>query len=217
MKKANLFYSLTTFILCFSFISFTQKKSNKEFIGTITYSITAISKNPRILSESLTKRVGHKLVISIKNGNYRMTYDGGDIQKVYYLKSTNTEYSLRKEIDSLFMLSFDKEDRLLKGSTILDSTAVVCGRKCNILINELEDIRSIYYYDPALYLNPENYKNDKFGYANKYYEKAKSPWLKYEYQGKNLILIYTAIKVEEKELSDSTFELPKLPMKNWPK
>ncbi|MGZ4117713.1 MAG: hypothetical protein ACXVPY_09540, partial [Bacteroidia bacterium] len=164
----------------------------------------------------LKNSFGSEMILYRKNGNYKTSNNGNDLKNVYYLKSTNTEYTLRKKADTLYTLSFDKEDRVLKSSKIIDTTVIVAGRKCKIFETEIGDVKNLYYFDPSLYIDPENYKNCKFSYMNLYYEKTRSPWIKYEYHGKNFNYTYTATKIEEKELDNTIFELPKFPTVPWP-
>jgi hypothetical protein len=217
MKRKHLFIISTIALLSFASISFIQEKGNKEFIGVITYSVQVESKNTKLPVEVLKNGFGTQMVLYRKNGNYKICNNGNDLKDVYYLKTTNTEYTLRKKADTLYTLTFDKEERSLKSSKIIDTTVIVAGRKCKIFEAVIDDIKYLYYFDPSLYLDPQNYKNCKTSYLNLYYEKAKSPWIKYEYHGKNFNYIYTATKIEEKELDNAIFELPKFPMTHWPK
>jgi hypothetical protein len=217
MNGRKLFFIFScSIILCFSLMSLIKKVERKnEFEGIITYSIELKSKKEYLSSEKLSQLYGSEMNLFIKNGNYKMVYNGNDIKEVYYLKKINKEYSLRKNMDTLYMASLEKEDRQLNSSKIIDTVVMINQRPCKVLINKVDNIINIYYFDTTLYLNPKNYKNYKFNYANLYYEKAKSQWLKYEFQGTSFNLIYTAKKIVEKKLNDSIFELPHVPVVNW--
>lgn len=215
MKLQHQFLTLITIVLNYFFTSFIEKKDKKEFIGTITYSIKIESKKPKVSSKELNSLYGDEMILDIKNGNYKMSFNGKDLKEIYYLKSLNTEYTLRRKEDTLYSVFFGKEDRILKSSKIIDTIIIIAQRQCKILINELEEVKNIYYYDPTLHLNPTNFKNYKFSYGNIYYENAKAPWLKYEFYGTSFNLVYIAMKIEEKELNDKIFDLPDLPKVSW--
>lgn len=89
------------------------------------------------------------------------------------------------------------------------------GHKCQKLINRIGTVQDEYWFDPAIYVNPSNFKNHRFGYFDVYYSKAKAPYLKYLYNGTSFTLTYTAISIQEKALSSGVFRLPQFPKKEF--
>jgi len=208
--------SIITFLSIFIFaISSCQKKNTKnnknEFEGKITYEVSVVSKTNNISTQNLQKLYGTKMIKYFKNGNFKMSYNGEDINTVYFIRNENKEYDYINSIDTLFITPYNEEKRTLLNSKFDNSEKIILDRKCNLLIHELEDTKNFYWYDPSLYINPENYKNSKFSFTDIYFEQAKSPWLKYIYAGKNITITYTAIQITEEKLDDTIFNLPDLP------
>ena len=163
---------------------------------------------------------GTEMTLYIKNGDNLRQYNGNDISKVYYLKSSNKEYSQRKNHDSLFVLSCDTFSEKFLNYKRIDSTVMINQRPCKILILESEfskkyHYKSTYYYDASLFINPTDYQNRKFGFVNMYYEFSRAQWLKYVLETKTYSVTYTATKIEKLRVNDSIFKLPNLPMAHW--
>ena len=197
-------------------ITFNSKPQEKQsFEGTILYRIDAQSKTPNISKENLQKIYGKQMTLSIQGSNYRMSYGGLGLKEVFYLGKTNKQYALRNGIDTLFTTNCTEEKRQLMSSTTPSGTSVILGHKCHTLINNLGATQNQYWFDPAIYISPSNFKNHRFGYFNVYYEKAKSPYLKYTYNGATFSLTYTAVSIQENKIASSVFQLPKLPQKGF--
>jgi hypothetical protein len=223
MKKASIYLSLGLVISCASIFP-PKNTQKKEFEGIIRYKLTTLSKTQNVTSTFLQEIYGDTMTMFIKDGNYRMSYNGIDVQDIYYLTKENEEYTIRKNSDTLYFSPCDIENRPLISSESIDDEILVLNRKCRKIINTIGAIKdenwgvakNIYWYDPELYINPEHFKDRKISYVNLYYDKAHSPWLKYEFEGAVFNLDYTAIQVEEKVLSQNLFDLPKLPRKRNP-
>ena len=204
-----------TFIILTIFSNFSCQRSvkpnKKEFEGKITYEISVISKTNEITTEELQKIYGTKMTKYFKGGNFKMEYNGEDIQEIYYLQKENSEFDIRKGIDSLFVTSYETENRKLQKSIFEKSEIIILNKKCNLLIHETENIKNFYWYNHSLFINPENYKESKFGFTNIYYEQTSSAWLKFKFQGENIEINYTAISIEEEKVDNSKFNLPQLP------
>jgi len=192
-----------------------QKKNienNKnEFEGKITYEVSVVSKTNNISTQNLQKLYGTRMIKYFKNGNFKMSYNGEDINTVYFIKNENREYDYINSIDTLFITPYNEEKRKLLNSKFDNSEKIILNRKCKLLIHEMENTKNYYWYDPSLYINPQNYKHSKFSFTDIYFKQAKAPWLKYKYDGENITINYTAIEISEEKLDDSIFSLPNLP------
>lgn len=207
MKKISI--SALLFMLVTSFQTAVVDK--KEFEGIITYAIVVESKTSVIPTAKFQQLFGDTMKLSIKKGNYRMTYNGRDIKDIYYLTSRNKEYDRRNGIDTLFVTACEIENRVLIRSAAQPTNEKIMNRTCEKLINDFGNTTNSYWYDPTIYLNPTPFEKLKFSFLNIYYEKAKSPWLKCKYEGKSFSLTYTAIAIKECVLNDNIFQLPNLP------
>lgn len=144
-----------------------------------------------------------------------MSYDGLDLKKVFYLGATNEQYALRNGIDTFYTTNCAKDKRQLVSLTTPPETTIVMGHKCQTLIYDLGSAQNKYWFDSAIYLNPGNFKNHRFGYFNLYCEKAKSPYLKRIYNGANFSLTCSAVSNQKRKLSSILFLLPKFPKKGF--
>jgi hypothetical protein len=207
-------FALLLSILIFANSSCQKKNTEnnkKEFEGKITYEISVVSKTNAISTQDLQKLYGTRMTKYFKDGNFKMSYNGKDIKTIYFIKNENKEFDYRDGIDTLFVTPYNDENRKLINSKFDKSEKIILNRKCKLLIHELENTKNYYWYDPSLYINPENYKDSKFSFTDVYFEQTKAPWLKYKYDGENIIINYTAILISEEKLNDNIFYLPNLP------
>ncbi|MFN0201890.1 MAG: hypothetical protein ACKVTZ_10230 [Bacteroidia bacterium] len=153
----------------------------------------------------------------IKAGNVKYNYNGNDIKSTYQLVD-GKDYSLRKGIDSLFVIPLDVEKKTLVKNERNPNDETIMGRVCDKIVHQLDEegiiTSNIYWFDTEIYSNPDNYRNVKFSFKNVYISEAQSPWLQFIYDGNSFSIKYTATKIEEKALDDSEFRLPNLPQKN---
>ena len=192
-----------------------KPQEKRSFEGTVVYKIEVKSKSPNISTDRIQQLYGSRMVFSIQGDKYRMSHSGTDLKEVFYLGDTNSQYTLRKGIDTLFVENCAKEDRKLTSSTIGPTTNLVLGHKCHTLINDFGTTSTQYWFDPAIYINPNSFRNHAFGFTNLYYEKSKSLWLKYKYEGQSFTLTFTAVDIQEHQLDRGVFQLPNLPKKRW--
>jgi hypothetical protein len=199
----------------FSFFSFIAIDNyfpvQKEFEGTITYDVKVESKTPNISSEELQELYGTTMTKYFKDGNFKMVYNGKDINTIYFINKDNNEYDYRNGIDTLFVTSYDTAIRKLTSSTVGEGETIL-NRKCKSLIHQTDSTANYYWYDPSLYINPKNFEKSLYSFTDVYFEQAKSPWLKFKYDGENLRITYTAVKIKEENLKDNIFTLPNLPL-----
>ena len=210
--KWILLSAVVLLIFGFSLNYFKTKSTKKDFEGKIEYSIDVRSKNESVVTTEKLKAIyGSKMIMYFKEGNYKMCYFGEELIAIYYLNRTNSQYTNRNGIDSLEVYNMNDEVRKLLNSKFEKTNEKVLNRKCELLINELKKTKNYYWFDKNLYTNPENFEKHKFSFINIYYEKAKSPWLKHKYEGTNIELTYTAVKIDESKISTDIFKLPNLP------
>ena len=194
-----------------AFICFSAGKPKKEFEGIIVYTTLVESKHPDFTSDTLQSAYGPVMTLYYKNGNYKMVYSGNDIKEIYYLKATNTQYMVRKGIDTLFTARCDIEIRTLISSTYNADAGKIVKRKCSQVINDMGDIKNYYWFDPSIYVNPDQFKQHVFGHFNVFVEKAQSFWIKYKFEAPLLNVTHTAVKITRQEIPDSIFRLPNFP------
>ena len=120
------------------------------------------SKTENVSTEKLKYIYGTKMIMSFKDGNYKMSYNGNELIAIYYLNKTNKQYTNRYGIDSLEVYDMNIENRNLISSNFENTNEKILKRKCELLINELDQAKNYYWFDKNLYLNASKFKNHKF-------------------------------------------------------
>ena len=223
MKLISIIFFASLFLNCAS-TTRGNDASKKEFEGIILYKVIAESKTKNISTANLQKLYGDTMVMFIKSGKYKMSYSGLRVKDILYLSETNNEYTIFHNIDTLYVSSCANDPRPLTSFKESDEEEWILNRKCKKIVTIVgtdEDdtwgsVQNSYWYDPEIYLDPAPYMNRKISHVHLYYEAAKSPWLKYKFEGTSFNLSYTAISLEVKTLKKSLFELPDFPSKIYP-
>lgn len=186
--------------------------SKGSFEGRITYLFTLQTKgNPRDY-EPIKKMFGDTIISTYSKGRYSMNYPDGLLQYIKYMRD-NYQYRKMDRQDTLFLTNAWVENSTLYSILEEETSRVELGRNLKMISIVTDQYKKYYYYDPNIYMNPEYFKRHKLGYENKYYEKAKSPYLYAEIEYDKLKVIMRAIKIEEMKIPDSFFELPNITTK----
>lgn len=181
--------------------------SKGSFEGRITYQFILQTKgNPRDF-EPMKKLFGDTIITTHSKGRYSMNYPGGLLQYIKYMRD-NYQYRKMDRMDTLFITNAWVENSTLYSILEEETSRVELGRKLKMISIVTNQYKKYYYYDSTIYMNPEYFKRHKLGYENKYYEKAKSPYLYAEIEYDKIKVIMKAIKIEEMKIPESFFELP---------
>ncbi|HCS21148.1 MAG TPA: hypothetical protein DIW47_11420 [Bacteroidetes bacterium] len=187
-----------------------------EFEGVIVYTVSTNSNNLEVFSnEELRNNFGDTVTFYYKAGKYRMSFNGKDLSEAFYFSDKNIEYTLRRGIDTLFYGDCSVNNDELKEVEERENVDTLLGLPCDQVRVKGEKYSRTYVYSPTLYLDPVHFKNHVLGFANEYYSRAKAPFLAYTYEGRVFSTHYRAIRIQEKVLQDSLFELPGLPQKRY--
>jgi hypothetical protein len=180
-----------------------------SFEGQITYTITFQTKgNPKEYS-GMKDVFGDTVVVTFSKGQYAMEYTDGRIQYIKYLRD-NYQYRKMIWLDTLYFNDASFENSTLFSASKSETDTKILDRDVDVVTIVTDQFKKFYYYDPDIYMNPKYFENHVFGYENKYYELAKSPYLYAEVVYDQLKVILKAIKIEEKEIPDKFFVLPDL-------
>jgi len=180
-----------------------------SFEGQITYTITFQTKgNPKEYS-AMKDVFGDTVVVTFSEGNYAMEYIDGRIEYIKYLRD-NYQYRKMIWLDTLYFNDASLEKSTLFSATKSKTDEQILGRDVDVVTIITDNFKKFYYYDSTLYMNPKYFSKHNFGYENKYYELAQSPYLYTEIIYDELKVIFRAIKIEEKEIPKEFFVLPDL-------
>jgi hypothetical protein len=189
-----------------------QPQPATEFEGIIRYSIELSSKTEGTPDKVFQDIYGHVLVLYFKHGRWRMSFDGDDLNEVFYFADENVEYTKRKGIDTLFTQKCDSAYReqwldvseQREAMTVLDKT-------CNCVVLRSDRYTRTLCYSPTLYIDPKPFAAYRTDHLNEYYQRARAPFLYCKYDGSHFGYVYTATSIEPQPLADSVFDLPDLP------
>ncbi|MBL7944236.1 MAG: hypothetical protein JNM00_15825 [Flavobacteriales bacterium] len=206
-------YVIPSLGLCLLTCNETMYSSPKEeFEGVITYSVEVNALSGSLFSmEELAEMYGDTLRIFFKPGKWRMMFNGKDISDSYYFSESNSECTLRRGVDTLFVndcsVSFDKLIRTDSFST----SQKILNHNCKGFEIENERNTRVYLYSTDYYMNGDLIRNFVSGNLNRYYSFANAPFLFYEYKGKFFETKYKAIDIKPMKLDERIFAFPDLP------
>lgn len=186
-----------------------------SFEGKITFEIIMQTKGEKKKYQSLKEVFGDTVIYTFSKGRYAMEYVDGKVEYLKYLRDNN-QYRKMKWLDTLHFLDAGIENSTLYSVLKEKSDFKVMGRKLEMVSIITDAYKKYYYYDPNMHMNPEYFKKHTYGYENKYYEKAKAPYLYAEIEYDDLKIILKAISIDEKKIDDKFFLLPNYIIKASP-
>lgn len=207
MKKIGLVCLLVTF-------AYSLLAQQKDFEGTITYSIETKSNVPGI-NDQIWKTMlglGDKLEVAIKEGNMRRTTVFGD---EYYIPQKQRVYLKFKNIDTLYYLDYASDTtQVIKVEKKADQKNIA-GIDCKAIVITTSKGSIKIFYAPSLYLNPEYNKDNKIGRYDVFTRETGSIWLAYTEENKAYVLTQQCTSIKQSAVDDVVFNLPALPEKKF--
>ena len=186
-----------------------------SFEGRITYQVIIQTTADKKKYEPLKGVFGDTLICTYSKGRYAMQYTNGKIEYIKYLRDNN-QYRKMIRLDTLYFQNTGIENSTLYSVLEEPTDFEVLGRKLKMVSVITDQYKKYYYYDPNMYMNPEYFKNHTYGYENKYYQKAKAPYLYAEIEYDDLKVILKPISIEEMKIDDKFFLLPNYIIKSSP-
>jgi hypothetical protein len=188
------------------------KPFSKAFCGKITYTVIVESKCPLLDTRKLQKMFGTSMTLYIKDGAYKMMYNGTAVKEVLYVGKENKQFIVMGETDSVLWRKCTKISGGGIRTYMRREQCSVMNHECDALSIENDWSTTTYLFDPKMRLNPKDFKNHGFDYLNTYIRKARAPYLKCVYDGPDYKTTMIATDVEEMELNDDIFQLGDLPV-----
>ncbi len=215
-------FLILAFFLCY-YVNLNSQDTFVQFEGIIVYKSKVEILKQDQFSDYLLKKYGTEMVFTVNdNGDFRRDTKGNDVGLHYSISklNTTTNYTKYHGFDTLYTYSsailYDSLLTLEAGprDTILD---IPCESIFAYMkIPETGEYYSVeFYYAGYPSLDPELYKNFKDGLADVLYSISKSFFLKQTITLPSFSITYEAIKVEEKEIDEKEFLIPKdVPIKS---
>ena len=200
------------FYVCFSAIVFSLPAiaQQKDFEGVLTYKVGIKSKVEDI-SEKVLKinlALDKEVKIYLKHGNY--LYSTG-ICDQYSIPAKEMTYVKFNGVDTLYYMSYNSDTSKLLGVKKLAEEKTIAGNLCKSILIETSEYSKKYFYAPGIYMNPEYDRNNRIGRVDIYTKETNSIWLASFEEYDSYSVSYECTRLEQKQLDDNIFDLPKLP------
>ncbi len=194
---------LTTLLIFLSVVLTAQ-----NFKGEITYSNTYESKSEQLTNEQLTAMLGTTQHYFTKNGNYKSETNGTFFLWQTYINKENRLYSKMAASETVYWNDCSIQgDKVIKAD-IRKNAETVLGKSCDEITLVCESGIQKYYFNTSLAVNPDLFKNHKFGNWYDFISRSKAFPLKIVIENPQFKMTSIATKVEPKDIPDSFFKLP---------
>lgn len=196
------------FRLIFLFLSVGLIVNAQTFEGKIVYQNSYISKLAQVKSEQFNAMMGTTQEYFIKGGNYKSVTNGSFAQMQLYVQSENKLYSKLATSDTLYWTDGKKDSNPVVNYKIVKDQEVVLGVMCDAIIIESKTGKTTYYFNSKYAVDPNLYKDHKFGNWSFLMDKTKSLPLKFIMENAQFKMTSVAIEAKEQKFDGSFFKLP---------
>jgi hypothetical protein len=182
---------------------------NQYFTGKITYQNQFYSLTGEDVTLQVSKMMGSEQFYYTNARNYKSELNGSILTSLIYNAESNILYTIFPDNTAQKVDGSTESDSIVK-VTFFEKDTLISERKCKGLSMEGLKTSFIYYYDPIISVEVENFKNHNYGNWNDYLIASKGALpILYITKTPYFNWVAKAIKIEEMEISDSFFELPK--------
>lgn len=189
--------------------AFCQKK---YFHGVITYDMDYIDKTGQMSKEEAKQYIGNEQKYFYKKNKYKSVMNGL-LNVTQFYTGKDTLYSTVNGSNSIVYINTKYQKEKVISWRIEESQFTVLGYQCKVLEVKTSDGIMKYFFNPAVKVNKELFRNHKKGFWFFCFDKTEGALpLKWIIDSSELKLMIKAKKIETKELEDSVFKLPKLPI-----
>ncbi|CAL2055715.1 DUF4412 domain-containing protein [Tenacibaculum sp. 190524A05c] len=183
--------------------------AQKSFEGVITYKLSYQDKTGEMSDEEAKEFMGSKQTYYIK-GNKFKTEMNGMLKMSQYYTGKDSIYTKMGTSQFLMYIKTDEQKEKILSIEEKKSVTKIMGKDCDLLDIKTDEGTIQYYFTSDFKVNAEDYKNYKYGLWYYCLDKANGSLpVKLIMDTEELKLTIEAVKVENKELDDAIFELPK--------
>lgn len=186
----------------------------KDFEGTITYSVDTKSKVPGVSDQvwKIMLGLGDKLEITIKEGYIRRTTSYGE---EYYIPEKWRAYLKFKGIDTLYYVDYAADTSQGVKVERPAEQKNIAGIDCKAIIVTTSNSATKFFYAPSLYLNPAYHKDNKIGRFDVFARETSSVWLGCTQINNSYTLTHQCTSIKQTPVDKAVFNLPVLPEKKF--
>jgi hypothetical protein len=180
----------------------------QTFEGKIVYQNSYTSKLAQLTDAQFNAMMGTTQEYFIKAGNYKSVTNGTYLQMQLYIQADNKLYNKLATSDTVYWMDGKKDNDPIIRYEILKDEQEVLGVKCNVIVVESKSGKTTYYFNSKYAVDPNLYRDHKFGNWSFLMEKTKSLPLKFVVDNAQFKLVSVAIEAKEEKLDPTLFKLP---------
>lgn len=207
MKKPFIFF----LALLFSVSSVTAQNN---FEGMLVYKINVISKVEGISNATWKKILNssEQVTVLVKDGNFKHSSNKSE---AYVFPGKGKTYYKFKGYDTLYYMDISTDTSMLLSVTKNNDKKLIAGYSCNSITLQTSAGTNTYFYSPSIYMNPAFTQNYRLGKEDVFYQETSSLFLSLQQETPSYTYSQNCIKVEQKEVDVSSFDLPNLPQQKF--
>jgi hypothetical protein len=183
---------------------------SQYFEGEVLYEFDMIDKTGEVSSEQLQMVMGDYQTFTIKGNKYKNTFDGMlELTQIY--DGRDTIFQQMIGVPNLQWIDATTYNDQIIDSNITENADTIAGYNCHRLTVTTAKEKHQYYYSPYIVVNPDNYRNHKYGFWDYFVRNTNSIPLKAVNESDTEKITIEAVEVNEMKIGDYKFELPDLP------
>ncbi|MEX0313649.1 MAG: DUF4412 domain-containing protein [Allomuricauda sp.] len=180
-----------------------------NFEGVIKYNLEFQDKTGEMSSDETLEFMGDQQTYYIKGNKYKSAMNGM-LKVTQYYTGRDTLYNKMLGVNGLMYIDAKQRTEQVLSADIKENQLSVAGYSCDLLEIKTNEGTTLYYYNEAVKVNPEDYKNHQYGLWHYCLEKTGGALpLKMITDVADVKLSIEAKIIETKNLDDSIFEIPK--------
>lgn len=195
-------------VILFMF-SITFLSAQEHFEGIITYDLKFQDKTGEMNDQEASQFMGNEQVYYIKGNKYKSLMNGM-LKVTQYYTGKDTLYNQMIGINGLMYIDARANSEKVISFQIIKNQLNVAGYSCDLLEIKTNEGTTLYYYNQEIRVNPQDYKNHKYGLWYYCLEKTNGALpIKMITDVSDVKLSLEAKAIEIKNLEDAVFAIPK--------
>ena len=184
-------------------------EAQSTFEGVIKYDMVFKDKTGEMSDEEAVEFMGDKQTYYILGNKYK-SKNNGMLEFTQYYTGKDTLYYKMQGIAGLMYVDTKEQKEEILSFSIKENQLEVAGYSCDLLEVKTNEGSTLYYFNKAIRVDPEMYKNHQYGLWYFCLEKAGGALpLKLIADVEDTNLSIEAQEIELKDLDASIFEIPK--------
>ena len=203
-------------ILLFTLLSQLSIYSQENFEGILKFKIKFEDKTGEMSNEESEQFLGNEQTYYLKGKKYKSEMNGM-LKMVAYHEGKDTLFTKMNGVNSLMYLVTSKDDEKVLSHNFKKTDKIVLGYKCELLEVKTDKGFYQYYFNRNLKVDPATYENHKMGLWSFFTEVTDGALSIISISETDKEKTYLElISIEKKELDDSIFTKPNLPVTKMP-